>query len=538
LENTVKTGFVLAASSRTSFPFSQDAPLSKNAIYDILIKGGTIYDGTLTEPVTADLGIIGDRIVELGKIEGKALRTIDASGLIVTPGFIDVHTHCDLYYLKYGSDAPSFRGNTNFVYQGVTTVVDGNCGLGTPDTTAWLNWVNSLKFGTNSYHLAPHGAIRQKLFGEQQPEELNSSQLDALKGKITESMEAGAVGLSTGLAYSPGFLARTREIIELAKVARMHGGIYATHIRDESGRDYGQGKRGVIEALNEAIEIGKRAEIPVQISHLKLMAPFNKVSANQILEIIDRARGEGLDITADQYPYDFSSTFISILLPNEFVAKEGIKETYKTPEGKRAIQRAIENVFSYLGPEKILISMFKKNTSYEGKTLREIAAIEGRQPAESFADMASEDEVPMGLFFNQDMKIVREIMPRDYVMTGSDGWTVLRGVTRPHPRCYGTFPRKIRKFVLEEKILNLASALRSMTSLPAQKFKIRGRGRIAKGHYADVAVFDLKTIRDRATYLDPHQYAEGIQVLLVNGIFAIEKGVATGERGGRGLRRA
>jgi len=543
LSTTVKAGGALIAASGAPELLSGGPRHPVDVPYDIVIKGGLIHDGTLAPPLQGDIGIVGDRIAAIGRLSGTAPKIIDASGLIVTPGFIDVHNHADqaLQRLSLRKDEseldPAFLGNHCYLYQGVTTVVAGNCGWGIPETDSWLKWANSARLGTNTYQLAPHGVIRQKLFGERQPGELTQTQLNLFKSAISDSLARGAVGISTGLAYSPGFLTRTQELIELAKIVRKHGGLYVSHIRDEAGRPSGPGQFGVLESIKEAIEIGRRAEIPVQISHLKISQPLAGVSAKMVLELIETARTEGLDVTADQYPYDSGSSFLSILLPIEFVEKEGVKEKYKSPSGRGEVQKAIEQVFGYLPPEKILIAVYGASPEFEGKTLREISAGTGKTAGECFADLVCGDEVAMGIFFSQDLGIVREIMPRDYVMTASDGWPVPKGLGRPHPRSYGTFPRKIRKFVLEEKVLGLSAALRSMTSLPAEKFRLKGRGKIVPGNFADIAVIDLETIRDKATYLDPHQYAEGVRSLLVNGIVAIENGKATAERGGKGLGR-
>jgi N-acyl-D-aspartate/D-glutamate deacylase len=518
--------------------------MTENIVYDILIKGGTIYDGTINDPKVADVGIRGDRIADIGQLEGGATRLIDATGLGVTPGFIDVHTHCDLTFQRAGEirehaqTIPSWKGNWNYLYQGVTTVVTGNCGYGYTDVNHWLEMVDSMQFGTNVYHLVPHGEIRQELLGDDQPDQLTSKQLEAFKGRVEEAMEMGAIGISSGLAYAPGFSAGTEELIALSKVAGRHGGLYVSHIRNESGLINESGEAGVLAAIKEAIEIGDRAELPVNISHLKIVAPIRDTNARQVLDLIEDARRRGLDVTADQYPYEAGSTHFLILLPDEFVAYDGIRESFKTKEGREEIKKAIESVFTYLPPEKILISMYQRNREYEGRTLKEVSEIERREPSESYAEMVCDGEAPSGIFFQQDMKVIKEIMPQDYIITGSDGWTVPKDITRPHPRVYGTFPRKIRKFVLEEKGLSLISAIRSMTSLPAEKFKLQGRGQIEKGNYADIAVIDFDQIMDRATYLEPHQYADGVHYLLVNGVLAIEGSKVTGHGGGKGVKRS
>lgn len=544
LVGTAKATAVLAISGTIPSLLISCSCRPEDTPYDILIRGGTLYDGTFAESRIADVGIRESKIVDVGELHGEAIKTIEAKGLIVTPGFIDVHTHCDLTFKRSGLKRhlahvlPSFKGNRNYMYQGVTTVVTGNCGYGYTNVEYWLDMVNSVGFGTNVYHLAPHGIMREELFGDKQPRELTRKQLDLFKGKVAEAMEMGALGMSTGLEYPPGCLATTEELIELAKVARKYGGLYTTHTRDETGRIYKNGKIGVLTAIKEAIEIGRRAEIPVEISHLKVAAPINDLSARQLLDLIEGARIEGLDVTTDQYPYAAGSTYITILIPNKFVTPDGgVKEEYKTRAGRKEVEKAIEEVFSYLGPEKVLISMCK-NEKYEGKSLKEISEIEGRKPSECYIEMICGEDPPTGVFFSQSMDIVRGIIPNNYVMTISDGWTVPKGMTKPHPRVYGTFPRKIRKFVLEEKITDLTSVIRSMTSLPAEKFNLKGRGRIEKGYYADVAVIDLNKITDHATYLDPHRYSEGIQYLTVNGVLSIDEGKATGKRGGKPLLRS
>lgn len=525
-----------------SLPMTACSTLSVEMKYDTVIKGGTIYDGTLNQPIQADVGIKNDKIVEIGIIEGSGSKIIDATKLIVTPGFIDVHTHCDLTFKRMGKKRylayvmPSWKGNYNYIYQGVSTVVTGNCGYGYTNTEHWHGIVDSLKFGSNVSHLVPHGMIREELFGSNQPRELSQTQLGAMQKRVAEEMEKGAIGISTGLEYSPGYYASTRELIELAKVVKQYGGIYTTHMRDESGRTVGE-THGVIVSINEAIEIARQAEISVEISHLKINEPINDTKPEQVLELIENARQEGLDIHADQYPYAAGSTYLTILLPDRFKTAVGVKDKFKVKIGRAEILKAINEVFEYLPPEKILITMYAEKENYEGKTLQEIAELEDREPAESYADMASEDTAPMAVFFSQDLDIVRELMPNDYVLTASDGWTVPKGMTKPHPRLYGTFPKKLKQFVIDEKRMDFQMAIRSMTSLPAKKFNINNRGILAKGNYADIAVINIDTICDHATYHDPHRYADGIEYLLVNGKLSIEKGEATGKRAGKAIKR-
>ncbi|MFO7963264.1 MAG: amidohydrolase family protein [Desulfobacterales bacterium] len=541
LDRSLKTAAALAVS--TAVPgLGVGCGRGGHGDLDVVIKNATIFDGTSAEPFVADIGIQKDRIVSLGGIDSPASTVIQASGKVVTPGFIDVHTHCDLTFQKSGLKRylayimPSWKGNYNYVYQGVTTVVTGNCGYGYTDVDQWLNLADSVGFGTNLYTLVPHGMIREALFGVKQPEELNGRQLNAMEKRVAEEMEKGAVGLSTGLEYAPGYLARTDELIALAGVVRKYGGIFTSHMRDESGRGYPDGRAGVIRSIDEMIEIGRRADIPVQISHLKISLPINRLSSEDVLERIEGARRQGVELHADQYPYAAGSTLLSHLLPNEMKTSSGIKEEFRTGDGKRRMIRAMDSVFSIYPPEKTMITMHSENESYEGKTLKEIAEIEQTTPARCYADMVCEKTLPIAVYFFQDMNIVRELMPHDYIMTASDGWTVPMGMSLPHPRVYGTFPKKLNQFVRNEKLMSFKKAIRSMTSLPAEKFRMKGRGKIETGAYADIVVWDKSGIKDDATYSDPHHYSEGVEWLLVNGVIAIENKKATRNRGGRALR--
>lgn len=510
---------------------------------EVTIQNGTVYDGSLADPVAADIRIQGERIVEIGTFpDVTSGKVIDASGMAITPGFIDVHTHSDLTFKRIGMGRfaayamPSWKGNHCYLYQGVTTIVTGNCGYGYTDTDYWLDMVNSLGFGSNVYHLAPHGEIRFELFGTDQPRQLTKKQLEAMKQRVAEEMEKGAVGLSTGLEYAPGLLTPTEELIELNKVVRNYNRIYTTHLRDMTGKAYPDGRHGIELTLDEAFETARKAEVPLHVSHLLIKAPMNNARADRILEMIEKARQDGVAVTADQFPYPAGQTLLSSRLPAEFKDVYGVREEYRSKEGRDLIRKAIEERFAYNGPEKILIAMCPGNSSYEGKTLKEIAETEGTSPGEMYADMVCEKRSPGAIFFDQDAGNVDEIMSHDTIITASDGFTIPHNMYRMHPAAYGTFPRRFRQCVLERKEMSPSAAIRTMTSLPAETFNMRQRGKIAKGYYADVAVIDLQRFRDMATFADPHLYADGVVHLFVNGVQAIENGKPTGKRGGRGLK--
>ncbi len=548
LKKMCKASVLAAGSTFFTLPDARNgsARAAVNGAFDVVIRGGILYDGSEKIPLQMDVGVRGDRIVAIGKLSADNAKSINAAGCIVTPGFVDVHTHCDLPFKTLQERnilidvlPADFLGNFSYLFQGVTTVVAGNCGFGYSDMNQLYGSLDKTRYGTNLCYLTPHGEIRQGFFKNNQPEDLDAMHLALIKNKVAEEMTKGTYGFSTGLEYAPGCLARKNELIELAKVVRKYGGIYVTHIRNLTGR-MENGKAGVFEGLEEAIRIGKAADIPVQISHLQVNLPWSGVTASQVLERIYKARKEGLDITGDIHSYPVGLSTLNYRLPEKFKTQKGIKDEYKTPEGRQQVIEAVEQFFTYLSPDKIRIFSYKKNHAYDMKFLSELPGLpgnEGKRPAECYVDIVSGDS-PDAYFYEINPDVMRAIIPQDHVFMASDGWTTSQAMPmNAHPRSYDNFTRVLCDYTLKEKRMDIQTAIRKMTSLPAEKFGIAKRGRIMKDYFADIAVIDLNKLKSHATFENPRQYSDGIKHLLVNGVISIKDGKATGQRAGQALRR-
>jgi N-acyl-D-amino-acid deacylase len=511
--------------------------------FDLIISGGRIYDGTAAQPQIQDIGIRGDKIAAIGNFRGRATKTIDAAGFIVTPGFIDVHSQTDLFLKEKGIARVAayikraLNGNHNYLYQGVTTIVTGNGGRGYASTAKWLGWVDSLKFGVNVYHLAPADAIRSEMFGSEDLKPLDEKQREILKNRLIKEVENGAIGLSFDLSRYSDQMFTTAQLADIAAAVKPFGGIISLHLRNNSGKTDSTGTPALVGSLREAVAIGRLSQTPIEISNLELTAPWKNLDYSQINKVITDARKEGIDITVDQAPYDADLDSLISFLPPEYIADYAIKKEYNTAEGREKIIKAVDKLFASLGPEKFLILSYPANKSYEGKTIRQIAVLESKSPAVCYWEMAAAGPPPEVVVADANDRFAKKIMRSQLVFTASEGVTYVQGKSTPHPSYWGAFPRKLRKYALEEKIVRLNDAVRSMTSLPAEKFKLRGRGQIAVGNFADIAIIDLKKIRDRATFRQPEQYAEGVEYLVVNGIISLERGKVTGKKGGKALRR-
>jgi N-acyl-D-amino-acid deacylase len=490
------------------------------AKFDLVIRNGRVVDGMGAPAFPADVAIAGDRIALVGEVpEEDAGRTIDASGLVVAPGFIDVHTHDDLAVLN--SPAVDFKTR-----QGVTTDIVGNCGIGAaPASEAFMDFYNAalgailgpvgdrLWRTTEEYYQAveeagpslnvasfvPHGTLRLLAMGlEQRPP--TPDEMAVMKEMLAQGMEAGALGLSTGLIYPPGMFSATEELIELGRVAGEHGGIYASHIRNEDD--------AMLDAVAEALRIGEEGGVPVQVSHHKATLERNWGKVEQSLRMIDEARVRGLDATVDVYPYTAGSTYLGAFVARAEEMSSG---------------------------EELLIASVKHQHEYEGMTLAEIARRMGLPLLEAGLRLLQEEEnAVVVVAFGMSEDDVQRVMRYEHAMFGSDGIPSPAG--KPHPRLYGTFPRVLGHYSREQRLFSLEEAVRKMTSLPARKHHLRERGELRPGWHADLCLFDPQAVIDRGTYQEPRQYPAGIPYVIVNGVVVVDGGEHTGAHAGRVLR--
>lgn len=493
---------------------------------DLLLRDGMIHDGSGAEPKIGDVAIRDGRIVAVGKVTpGKIGRTVQCQGMVVAPGLIDVHTHTD------GTlNQPGVRRCLNYLIQGCTTMITGNCGGGPLDAAGFLAAVDSNGAGMNILGLAPHGSIRGKVLGGQRRAP-TAEELERMKTLVGQAMRDGAWGMSTGLIYPPGLYAETDELIALARVVAAHGGLYVSHIRDEGDH--------LLEAVAEAIRIGREAGVPVHISHFKSMQIPNWGRIRAAAAMIEKARAEGLKITADQYPYTANSfSLMDATLPEAEIqwckrADLG-KRMAGEPEFAALVRRVIADQLGRT--ENIVIAASKKFPGYVGRSLKEIAARENLDIVDLVLMIVAQ-ESPQIVSHSMSEKDVRWAMALPWVATASDGAArALNPSEHHHPRNFGTFARKIGRYAIQDRAISLPHAIRSATGLPADIFGIPERGYLRPGYHADIVVFDPATYRDQATYEKPQEYATGVRYVFLAGQAAVEEGRPSAKLFGRALR--
>lgn len=513
---------------------------------DLFIKNSTIIDGTGNPPFIANIGIKKDRIVYIGRDTFSAKRTINAKECILTPGFIDTHSHSDFTCLA----DPRAEGK---ITQGITTEINGNCGFSAspmlgdvverrlPELSSYgLNPWNTLKEyvallkkakpAVNFATLCGHGNIRGSVMGYKNSKATKSS-LKKMKELLQKEMLSGVIGFSTGLIYPPGIFADTEEIVELARVTALHKGIYTTHMRSEGD--------SLLAAVEETVLIGKKAKISVHISHLKTSGEDNWWKIDAILKIFEDAHKQGVRITADRYPYIASATELSAFLPSWITegSREDILKRLKSTMIRAEIKNSLENRGNYF-LNRILISEVasERDKSLEGRILGELTDLSNA--CHFICDLLIRSNLYVDvIYFGMSEENLKKILSQPYVMIGTDASARCRdGITvrgKPHPRGFGSFPRFIKKYVLDEGILSLQEAIKKITYLPAKVFRIKKRGIIKEGYFADIVIFDPSTIKDRATFEEPFRFSAGIKYVIVNGEISVEDNEPTGKRNGR-----
>src|SRR5215203_1595773 len=503
--------------------------LSAQTNVDILIKNGRILDGTGNSWRYGDVAVRDGKIFKIGSLTNiSAFKIIDAHGMIVSPGFIDVHTHIE-------GDELRTPTADNFIHDGVTTVVTGNCGASNTDIKKYLQRIDSIKLSINVCTLVGHNDVRKAVMGTAN-RKATDDELKKMEGIVEEAMKNGAVGFSTGLIYIPGTYSTTDEVLRLAKVAARYKGVYASHMRDEGD--------SVVQAITEAIYIGKEAHMPVEISHFKLSGQQNWGRSKETVAMIENAREEGIDVTIDQYPYTASSTSLSTLLPDEILSdgQDSINARLSRPEVRKYVR---DYMLSKLKKRKLkhfsypVVAFYRTDTSFNGKSIEEVNVMMHRKhkakyETETVMDMMQKGGASM-VFHGMSNDDVERIMKYPFNMFASDASIRVWGQGSPHPRGYGTNARVLSEYVRDKKIISLEEAIRRMTSLPAQKFGLNDRGVLREGNAADILIFDEKEVQDISTYDKPHAFSKGFQYVIVNGQVVVEHEKHLGTRSGRAL---
>lgn len=480
--------------------------------FDVLIRNGRVMDGSGNPWLRADLGITGDRITAVGRLESAvAARVIDAHDRIVAPGFIDVHSHAG-----EGIRNPALHQGQPLIAQGITTFVANPDGGGPTDLAAQRASIEAARPGPNVALLIGHGSVRRAVMRDSRSEP-SASELAQMKDLVRRGMAEGAFGLSSGLFYVPGSFAKTEEVIELTRVAAEFGGVYTSHVRDEG--NYGA---GVQASVREVIRIAEEAHTIGIVSHMKALGRDSWGLAPTLIKDIEDARARGVQVFADQYPYEASSTSLRAAL---------------VPGGVEPTEALVtENLRRRNGADAVLIASYAADRSLAGKTLAEIARLKGVTPVRAAFDMMAAGNASI-VSFNMSEPDIEVIMKTPFTMASSDGGLSAPGQAFPHPRDYGAFARRLAVYVRERKVVPLEFAVRSTTSLPASVFAITDRGVIRAGAFADIVIFDPAAVKDTATYAAPQTLAQGVSDVLVNGVPVLLNGTFTDGSPGRVLKK-
>jgi N-acyl-D-amino-acid deacylase len=525
-----RTALCLVFLSACTRPAVPQTPAER---YDIIIANGTVIDGTGAPGYRADLALRGDRIVRVSReplARASAGRVIDAAGLAVTPGFIDLHAHIE--------PLRALPGAESHVRQGVTTALGGPDGGGPLPLGAYLDSLSRVGLGMNVAYLVGHNTVRERVLGLRSGAP-SSAELERMKQAVAQAMREGAFGLSTGLRYIPGTFATTDEVVALAAVAAASGGIYTSHLREEG--------LGLFEGVAEALEIGRLARIPIVLTHHKAVGQKMWGASKRTLAMVDSARQAGTDVSMDQYPYTASSTGIAVLVPSWALA--GGDTAFKRRVADPALRDSITSgiVFNILNDRgggdlrRVQFSSVSWMRELDGRTLHDWATMRGLPSTPEAGAQLVIEAVERGgassIFHVLSEEDVERIMQHPQTMIASDGRLARLNEGSPHPRAYGTFPRVLGRYVREKKLLTLEQAVGKMTGMPAARLGITDRGRIAEGMHADITIFDPATVIDRATFEQPHQYPAGIPYVIVNGVVTVDGGSFTAARAGRALKR-
>jgi len=493
--------------------------------YDVLIRNGKIIDGAGNPWFYGDVGIIKNKVAAIGNLtNAKATKVIDAAGLIVAPGFIDVHTHIE-------GDENKTPTADNFIYDGVTTVITGNCGSSEVNLKKYFHRLDSIKLSINVASLIGHNDVREAVLGEAAVTP-DAEQLKKMQDLVEQAMRDGAVGFSTGLIYTPGIYSKTDEVVALAKAAAKYHGVYTSHIRNESDK--------VFDAIKEAIDIGRQAGMPVEISHFKVGKP-NWGRSNEMIAMVEKARAEGLEVTVDQYPYTASSTTLNVLIP-EWALDGGHKALIKRLDDPATHKKIVDEMIKDMTKRQrdhfdyAVVAHCNSDTTLDGKNIEQINIDRGRKATipneiETILEISKAGSASM-VFHGMSEADVQNIMRFPLTMIASDSG--IRLVWRRHAAStwYGSNARVLGVYVREKKVLRLEDAIRKMTSLPAQKFHLTGRGLLQPGMFADIVIFDANTVKDQSTFEHPHAYSTGFKYVLVNGELTVDNFKHNGNRNG------